>query len=219
MMFFQNKTKVYGLKKDTFISVSIKNNAKTKKTKKTKSLKKSKAKPKKKIRKKVDAINEDLDVDSLFDNVWTKKIVKKKKRKTDAKRIQEIQKSLDLESELNSLTNQKKNLDSKKIAKNDKNSKVSSGDEVNKYLAKIHSIVYNHFYPPPNSQGNVVVAVLEVSALGKMIDFRILRLSQNIDLNDEANRIKQRLRNVIFPKSPDNKNQRITIKLIPEDKE
>jgi outer membrane biosynthesis protein TonB len=219
MMFYVNSTKTYGLKKDKFISISLKDIKTKPRIDKKKSSKKQKKVKKKILRKKIDTINEDLDVDSLFDNVWTKKIsTKKRKKKVDAKRIQEIEKSLDLDSKLSDIS---KNNSDKKTSQNAKteNEKTSSGEEVNKYLAKIHAIVYDYFYPPANSEGNVVVAVLELSALGKVTDFRILNYSGNEALNDEVDKIKQRIKNVIFPKNPQNKSQRIIIKLIPEDKE
>ena len=85
-----------------------------------------------------------------------------------------------------------------------KSSKTSTASEVNEYLAKIQALVYEYFYPPQNSQGNSVKAVIELSAIGKVYDFRILRYSSNSELNSECDKIKERLSTVVFPKNPDN---------------
>jgi len=74
-----------------------------------------------------------------------------------------------------------------KIEKN-----TSSANEVNEYFAKIQALVYEYFEPPQNSQGYSVRAVIELSALGKFIDFRILDYSANIALNEECDKIKDR---------------------------
>jgi len=47
-----------------------------------------------------------------------------------------------------------------------------------------------------------------------MKDFRILRYSQSEALNAEADRIKERLKNVIFPKNPKNRSSRTKVVLI-----
>ncbi|NPA66247.1 MAG: TonB C-terminal domain-containing protein, partial [Epsilonproteobacteria bacterium] len=229
VLFSPNITKTYGMQKEKFVSISLEDIPKPKEHKtQKKQIKKTeekvveKPKPqvtKKEKRKQVDAISQNVDVDSLFSNVWTKKVNKKtKKRDKDIKRIQEIDKKLD-----SIVKNIDKKLDgSKRIVKktHTKETKAgSTGEEVNKYLAKIYAIVYDHFYPPANSQGNVIKAVIELSPFGKVIDFRILNYSASSALNQEADRIFTRLKNVIFPASPDNKTRRIIIKLIPEEKE
>ncbi len=229
LLFSPHITKTYGMKKEKFVSISLEDIPKPKVTKtQKKQIKKTEqkvTKPKKTSssklkRKKIDAVAQNVDVGSLFSDVWTKKIntkVKKQKR-TDLKRIQEIDKKL------GSITNKidKKLTESKqKIQKSHtKELKAgSTGEEVNKYLAKIHAIVYDHFYPPSNSQGNVIKAVIELSPLGKVVDFRILNYSTNQALNKEADAIFQRLKNVIFPVNPGNEKARVIIVLKPEQKE
>lgn len=98
--------------------------------------------------------------------------------------------------------------------KEDKNSKSSTATEVNEYLAKIQALVYEHFYPPKNSQGNSVTALIELSPLGKVIDFRILVYSDSDALNRECDKIKERLSNILFPINPNNSSGRYKITLI-----
>lgn len=221
MLFKENKIKTYGLKKDAYISVSIKTTPKTTIVKnnkhKTKAIKKpQKPKIKKeKIRNKVDAVEEDISVDELFDNVWTKKIDTKikKKKKTDIKRLAQMQKTVKIDK------SKQKDLESLELSNTKTASKTSTAEEVNKYLAKIHSIVYDNFFPPANSEGYFVKAIIELSALGKVIDFRILNYSSHVGLNHEVDKIKNRIKNIIFPVNPENKNEKIIIILRAEDKE
>ncbi|MBL0707640.1 MAG: TonB C-terminal domain-containing protein [Sulfurimonas sp.] len=199
MMFLTPKVKVYALKKDTYISISMK----------TPDLKTTSIKNTPKV--------QDVSVNDLFSDVWTKKISKKKKPKKtiDKKRLQEISKKskkLDIQSEKIISTN----MDN---SKSEKLKKSSTANEVNEYLAKIQAIVYENFNPPPNSEGHNVKAVIELTSFGKLIDFRILVYSQNSSLNNECDKIKQRLESVLFPSSLNNKSFRATINLIPENKE
>ena len=217
MLFVQKKLHTYALSKKKYISISLE----TIPTHSTKASHKSvqQQKTKKKVRKKrdsVDAVSEDVDVDSLFSNIWTKKVDThmKSKRKVDAKRIAEIEKSITAPE----LPNENKEKKSAK-QKNKSIKAASSAEEVNEYSAKIHAIVYDHFYPPPNSEGEQVKAVIELSPLGKVLDFRILNYSASEALNDEADRIKERIKNIVFPKNPDNEQARIVIILKPESKE
>ena len=113
-----------------------------------------------------------------------------------------------------------KNTESKKfITEGIKNSQsikedpLSSASEVNEYLSKINSIVYRHFYPPMNSQGHSVKAIIELDLYGKVIDFRILNYSANQYLNEECDKIKTRLMGVIFPQNPHNRSSRTIIVL------
>jgi len=213
-MLFVSKNNTYALKKDNYISVSldavslknvhIKKNTYVKKTKKSK-------------RKTVDALAEDVDVGDLFENVWTKKIDKTsvdKKKKVDYKRIQEIQKK--------AKTLKNNNVkDISEILKTDinKNQKSSVSNEVNEYFAKIHALVYSHFDVSSDTIGGIVKVVIELDPFGKMLDFRILEYSDNEALNNEAKRMKKKLKNVIFPKSPNNSKGTFVINLIPKEKE
>ena len=97
------------------------------------------------------------------------------------------------------------------IKQSDKNAKASSGDEVNEYLAKINALVYQYFHPPENSQGHSVKALIEISAIGKVKDFRILNYSSNENLNIECEKIKSRLMSVVFPRNPQSKSSRTIV--------
>jgi len=203
MMFSSNVNKSFALKKDTFISVSIQIPTKTiKQTEISKTLSPTIApsipSPIK---------NSNVDIDDLFSDVWTKKITKKKlkKKEINNQRIKEIQKKIIIKKDKSNQINTKNISDLFKSA-DKKNSKVSTANEVNEYLAKIQAIVYNHFIPPANSQGFTVKAVIELSALGKMLDFRIIRYSSNQALNKECDKIKDRLTGVLFPINPNNKS-------------
>ena len=230
MLFFENKIRTYGLKKDKFVSISLENIPTKSKHTEKKELDKPLTKPKevvkkatkpavKKVKKRsvIDPASENVDVDSLFSNVWTKKIDTRKtkpKRRAESRSLAEIEKSI----EVPKVSDIKRGRSSSKSGK--KNAKAAStGEEVNEYSAKIHAIVYDHFYPPSNSEGEQVRAVIELSPLGKVIDFRILNYSANEALNEEVDRIKNRIKNIVFPKSPDNKRARVIIILKPEAKE
>jgi len=214
MMLELNNKKIYALKKDTYISISI--NTPVVETKK-KQLDKPKEKIKKVEKKIVETVSEskEVNIDNLFDNVWTKKVDIKKTtpKKVNNRRIAEIQKKIKTKSNSkNSSTNNKKEIVNETV-----DNRLSTADEVNEYLAKIQAIVYKYFYPPDNSQGNSVKAVIKISSLGKVIDFRILNYSQNENLNKECDNIKNRLISVVFPINPDNKTKSYIIILKSEE--
>ena len=218
MLFVEKKLHTYGLTKKKYISISLE--AVPEKTKKSPRNKvKLKKKMTKKIHKKrdtVDAVSENIDVDSLFSHIWTKKVDvrTKKKRKVDAKRIAEIEKSIETSTgDAKQRPKQVSSVKSKSVKAG------SSAPEVNEYSAKIHAIVYDHFFPPPNSEGEQIKAVIELSPLGKMLDFRILNYSGSDALNQEADKIKDRIKSIVFPKNPANENARVIIILKPEAKE
>jgi len=208
MMFSLKEQNKYAFEKDKFISVSIELPKKKveHKRKKSASLAASKAPAK--------TVSPDVDVNELFSDVWTQKISHKKKKKRDLKRLKDISKKLKT-SELNRvdpLAKKIETLEEKASAENEQ--QRSTANEVNEYLAKIQAIVYQHFSVPPNSEGNSVKTVIELDPLGKMIDFRILNYSANEALNKEADKIKERLRNVVFPKNPQNRSSRTIVVLI-----
>ena len=159
----------------------------------------------------------DINVDDLFSDVWTKNIKNNKieKEKTVDKRIIHTIKKKISKSETNevkSISQDIQKIDTDNLG--DKNAKTSTAAEVNEYLAKIQALVYKYFEPPENSQGNSVVAVIELSSVGKVMDFRILTYSDNEALNRECDKIKDRLKNVLFPEHPDNISGIYKIKLI-----
>ncbi len=201
MLFSSSDVKSFSLKKDDFISVSIEiPNVVTKKTNKsvTEPVETEQAPPESK----------EVDIDNLFSDVWTKKIKKKPKKKkiADNKRIQQIQKKINTKKE-NKVSNISEKLESLDAKESDSENKpTSSADEVNEYFAKIQALVYQYFYPPQNSQGYSVKAVIELSSLGKVLDFRILNYSTNTSLNEECDKIKTRLKSIIFPINPENRS-------------
>jgi len=215
MMFSSQELKVFALTKDNYISISI-DMPKVEK----KSVKKSANTPIEKeklvqhpipdaiVLETAKPIPAPVDVGNLFNNVWTKDIKKQKiKEKTlDNKRIQEIQKKINL-SKNNEAKNSSKNVSGSDDMKTDeKNNNKSTSNEVNEYLAKIQALVYTYFNPPQNSQGNSVKAVIELSSIGKVLDFRVLNYSVNSSLNEECDKIKDRLMSVVFPVNPQSKS-------------
>lgn len=156
-------------------------------------------------------------VEDLFSDVWTQDIKKTqevKKSQTDKRVLDEIQRKIQ-KADANRAESISKKIQSMDAPKTeDESSKSSTATEVNEYLAKIQALVYEYFYPPKNSQGNAVMAVIELSAMGKVIDFRILAYSDNEALNRECDKMKDRLGSILFPKNPDNSSGRYKITLI-----
>lgn len=212
LLFSVNKTKTYGLKKENFVSVSLATPVMVKQLTQKKSSEAINIPEAKDV-----AI--DVDVNDLFSDVWTQKIDNKKPKEVNSKRIQEISKRVKTseQKEVTSLSQKIQSIDNTTSTQEKQSS--SSAEEVNEYLAKIQAIVYDSFSPPMNSEGNIVKVVIEIDSIGKMLDFRVLNYSSNEALNNEADRMKQKLSSVIFPKNPDHKNFRAIINLIPENKE
>jgi len=204
MMFNSVAIDSYGLEKKDYISVSLEiPEIVTKKNNKT-----------------VDRVEEaistpvesqDINVEDLFNDVWTKKITKPKKKPVNSKRIKEIQKQIKTvnKNSVESFSEKISNLDAKE--KSDESNPTSAGSEVNEYLAKINALVYKYFNPPQNSDGNSVKAVIELSAIGKVKSFRVLTYSSNELLNTECDKIETRLMGVIFPINPQNKSSRTIV--------
>ena len=188
----------FALKKDNYISISMDIQPKN-----SKSAKKSVAPTP--IESSVSEIPQDVDVNDLFSDIWTKKIQKKKVQPKDSKRIKELQKKIKTteSNSVDSLSEKINDLDSAKT--NEENSPTSTANEVNEYLAKIQALVYKYFNVPPNSEGYSVMAYIELSSIGKVMDFRILTYSANEALNSEVDKIRNRLQNVVFPINPQNK--------------
>ena len=196
MMLFQSaKIKSYALHKNNFISISIANISTDKVV-----THKSTAHPQKTVSKPVDIPSENIDVNNLFSDVWTKKITKKKPKPQDLKRLAQLRKQVPLAQANEEPVKETKD----EIAS-------SNAQEVNEYLAKIQAIVYAHFYVPPNTQGNSVKAVIELNSIGELIDFRILTYSANDALNEEVDKIKKRLSHVLFPINVQNKSTKTVV--------
>ena len=212
LLFKSSHTTSYALKKDTFIAVNVVLNNETQ------------IHPKKQTavlqpKKTTSAENRNVDVNDLFSDVWTQKIdTTTQPKKANSKRIQEIAKRIPTKKKTTASSLSEKLQDIQEIKSSAKQT-TSSAQEVNEYLAKIQAIVYKNFYPPVNSQGNVVRVIIELDPFGKMRDFRVLNYSGNEALNREVDSMKQRLVSVLFPKNPDNQQFRAIINLIPENKE
>lgn len=208
MLFSSNKINTYSLVKDNYISVSVHiPKIETTKTKKEISSNLVDAP--------ISAESKEVNIDDLFSDVVTKKIQKQKiekiEKKIDYKRLQQIQKRIKTtkKNEVRKISEKVDSLNSVEVE--DEVVKQSTSNEVNEYLAKIQALVYRYFNPPQNSQGHSVKAVIYLSALGKVIDFRILNYSSNTILNEECKKIKNRLENVVFPINPQNKSVNYTI--------
>ncbi|TKI69708.1 hypothetical protein FCU45_06525 [Sulfurimonas crateris] len=219
--------KSFAMKKENYISISmdvpkIESSAKktqdapVKKEQEMKPVVKDEAKPETttEVQKKV------RTVEDLFSDVWTQDIKKTqevKKPQTDKRVLDEIQRKIQ-KSDVNRAESISKKIQSMDAPKTeDESSKSSTATEVNEYLAKIQALVYEYFYPPKNSQGNAVTAVIELSSMGKVIDFRILAYSDSEALNRECDKIKDRLSGILFPKNPSNSSGRYKIILISEE--
>ncbi len=198
-MISSTDVETFALKKDNYISISMNIQPKS-----SKSAKKS-VKPTP-IESVVSEVPQEVDVNDLFSDVWTKKIQKKKAKPVNTKRIQEIQKKIKT-TDANSVESLSEKIDSMDSAKTNKESTpTSTGSEVNEYLAKIQALVYRYFNAPPNSEGYSVMAYIELNSIGKVMDFRILTYSGNDALNAEVDKIKDRLKSVMFPINPQNKS-------------
>jgi len=199
----------FALKKDNYISISLK-------IPKEKSVKQKQNKKAAVVQEEVVTPQKKADINKLFSDVWTKKIVPKKEKpkKVDNKRYLELQKKIKTtkENQVESISEKVNNLDSVKT--NNESDASSTAQEVNEYLAKIQAIVYQHFHVPPNSEGNSVKTVIELNPFGKVIDFRILNYSANSALNAEADKIKERLMHVNFPINPQHKSSKTIVILI-----
>lgn len=205
MMMSKTDIKAFALKKDNYISISLDLvPAPSKKIEKKIST----------VKKEVQSVEEvkEIDIGDLFSDVWTKDI-KEKKKKVDNKRLELIQKKIKKSKKQTSqpiselVTNNDANVIDTQTKKN------SSGDEVNEYLAKIQGIIYKYFKPPVNSGGNTVKIIIELSAIGKVLDFRILTYSSNRALNEECDKIKERLLGVLFPINPENKSLKTIVNI------
>lgn len=200
MMFSKVKVNTFALTKDNYISISLEVvPTPSKQIKKTLTIAKEEPQS-------VEEVKE-VDIGDLFSDVWTKDVsIKKQKKKVDNKRLELIQKKLKKSEKKNvePVSELITNNDAKVIKEQAK--KSSSGDEVNEYLAKIQAIIYSYFKPPTNSGGNTVKVVIELSSIGKVLNFRILTYSSNQALNQECDKIKDRLVGVLFPINPQNKS-------------
>lgn len=210
MMFSPSHVTTYALQKDTFISISMDTPKEA-----TKSEKKSVVTP---VEEKHTASEaKKVNIGDLFSDVPTKDISKKdkvikpeeNKRKQDMQRKEQTKTNDDVDALLEKINNMN-------AKKDTESNPTSTAEEVNEYFAKIQALVYKHFNPPKNSEGNSVKAVIELSAIGQVIDFRILTYSSNKALNDECDKIKERLMGVLFPMNPEHKSGSTIINITSE---
>ena len=208
MMFSSSKIDTFALTKDNYISISLETIPTP-----TKDTTKKTVAPKEEQQEVVEA--KEVDIGDLFSDVWTKDIkITKKKKTVDNKRLALIQKKIKTKKKNSAVPLTKASSKNEADITSNENKKSSTGDEVNEYLAKIQAIVYKYFYPPDNSQGHTVKAVIELDALGKVLDFRILNYSSNQALNQECDKIKGRLLGVLFPLNPQGQSSSTIVNII-----
>jgi len=205
-LFSNSKIESYAIKKDNYISISLE----TPKVQKS-----TKAIPQKQDEQVTPVESKDINIDELFSDVWTKDVkkIKPKEKKVDNKRLQEIVKKSKIIEQTQTSKSTQKVLANDMVKNSDDSQKDSSADAVNEYFAKIQALVYQNFFPPSNSEGYSVKAVISLNSIGKVIDFRILTYSANSALNEECDKIKDRLLGVLFPINPENKSGNYTIVL------
>ncbi len=205
----QEKIKSYALKKDDFIAVSIaiptqksQNTAAKPKPKPiTKKVPLSSSKPK------ASPTETTEDIDSLFSSVSTQKIVKAKKKPKkllDQKKLASMQKRVKKveKSENSKATEKIKDIELKRPVIEIVGQSSSSAEEVNEYLAKIQSDVYDHFQPPSNTQGNTAKIRVWIDSSGSLSDYKILAYSSSDRFNSEVDRLRERLNSLVFPEHP-----------------
>lgn len=147
------------------------------------------------------------DVSTLFDDVWTQDVTAKKvttKTPTDTKRLGAIEKRIKTSKKGESSSASEK-IKSLKLARPSVavvGSSASTASEVNEYYAKIQAIIYNHFYPPVNSEGSSSKVYLSFDAAGQVVRSRVLVGSGNSLFDSEVDALLQRIGSVAFPKPP-----------------
>jgi len=198
ILFFSRKISTYALTKNKAISVSII----LPKKKVHGNAKKRSINPTAHV---INSLKPQPSIQSLFSNVWTKSLHTKRTKsdkKLDNKIIQALSKKLSLNKNKTNLKLMHQTVVIHKAVNNNKALTTSSGQKVNKYKAKITAIVYNHFIPPANTQGQTAQVLLRLGANGMLLSYKVLVYSGNEMFNDEINRLQGVLMNVIFPKNP-----------------
>lgn len=84
---------------------------------------------------------------------------------------------------------------------------------IDDYLQNIEKIVMQYFEPPIGSKGNTTQLVITLNAEGNLLECRVLRYSSNQELNHESERMKEKLKKVVFPRNPDNMTSKIVVNL------
>jgi protein TonB len=204
MLFNASKINSFALNKDNYISISL-DMTKTASKQHKKSITSSK------VVSQIPEPSKNVDVNDLFSDVWTKKIKPTKRKPKNSKRIQEILKKTSTSKENNTQQYKEKTDDNENVKSNKVANPSSTANEVNEYLAKIQALVYKYFIVPQNSEGYSVKALIELNALGKVLDFRVLTYSDNEALNREVDQIRERLLNVVFPINKQNRSTKTIV--------
>ncbi|MEA2111885.1 MAG: TonB C-terminal domain-containing protein [Campylobacterota bacterium] len=217
----QEKLKQFALKKDNYISVSIdtplvnkksvKKNLKQVKSKlqekpKEKPADKPETKPLVKPAEKPKAVNKNIS--DLFASVKTQKISHKANKKPvyDKKLLSKLSKK----SVKKSVT--QKSAAASALKKIEISSEsASTSPDVNEYLAKIQAIIYEHFYPPMNSEGLSAIVTITFNSSGKITSYRVLNYSGNEMFNSEVDMLQARLKALTFAKHPEGKSESVKI--------
>lgn len=213
-----DQVKQYALKKDSFISVSINiSDIKPARHDTKKPDIKPVEKPQPAQSSAATSPQSVPDVASLFSDVWTQKVANKPKKeqiKPDTKRLSAIEKRLKTtKSETSQIASEKlEKLSLKRPPAELVGTSSSSAKEVNEYLAKIQAFVYEHFYPPMNSEGNSAKIRIWLDGYGRLKDYRVLAPSGSTAFNSEVDALKKRLKRLDFPRHP--KREAITIDII-----
>jgi len=226
IMFFvlsNNRAKSYAMKKKNYIPVSIMIDQKTSTKNSADQTLKSAPKPPTKPEFKP-TIEKTVDISSMFSSVKTKKIIYKKKVKrkpkkiVDQKRIAALQKRLKTKNKKSTseASNKLKRLNLVKPSTQERGSTASGGSDVNEYYAKIQAFVYEQFYPPANTEGQIAKVYISLDKMGHLVEYRVLVYSSNSMFNREVDQLKNRLMSLRFPKHPDMKAATLNIELISE---
>lgn len=224
LIFFQllrglDKIHSYALQKQSTVTVSLVNMplTTTKQRNTSKPVPQQEQKPVSELEKATAPVK---DISSLFSEVKTQKIVHKKRpvkqQKIDSKRIAALQKRIKTTSKRKtSATAQRvKNLSLVRPSKSAGGSKASGGAEVNAYFAKIQATIYEHFYPPVNSQGSVSLVRIWLSASGRMTRFKVLRRSGELLFDQEVDQLAKRLAAIAFEHNPKGKEAVLDVSLV-----
>lgn len=225
MLFFQilaglEKMHSYALKKSTSVTVSLVDRPLTTTKKKDAALT-----PVPKVEKKSSLNTEKKtapveDISSLFSEVKTQKIVHRKtprtQKKIDSKRIAALQKRIKTTKKraTSATAEEVKKLALVRPSQVAGGSKASGGAEVDAYFAKIQATIYDHFFPPANSEGSVAQVRVWLSASGKMTRFAILRRSGDPLFDAEVDALGKRLAGVTFARNPKGKDAVLDVSLV-----
>ncbi len=198
-MSLKQTPKAYALKKDSYVSISL-NTIPKKKPSTKKDLTKPQIPTKAVEELKKDS---DVEIDELFSDVWTKKVTNKPVKKViDKKRLAKISKRLPTSKVKNS-----KKIEIEKVSKEENKERVSTAYERNEYIAKIQAMVTKAFNQINRTvkDGLIALGYMELSSNGRLIDFRILRYSEDENFNQACDELKSILSTMMFPKNPEGK--------------